>query len=353
MRVSAETFNQMKACVYIKTAKRGRSRGACLSLIKHCLSEGRSEPEYDDGNSRVVVLDAYGMAGQPDATRPADIRDNLLRNNHDSKSKDTAKHVVISVEDIADLAKRKAAMRVLRKMAFLFLKTYAPGCAAIAFGHLDRCHPHIHLCIANSDGSRALNWQPDTLRQMQSMVWLSRDLATIVQSGRRKPGKAKHEPYPGVRLSLAAELASLPQAELEQIPWEWRGSTRVFIFKKRRIRERTILREAERLRVEETTKQKVKNENDNRNGIGGRDTIGVMEPPATTAAGEMETVGRRNPPVATNRAAIAGKLDASGIANLAIVAPLAGALERLKSERSARCNEYPPTTPDISGPGDN
>ena len=260
MLVSAETFNQMKACIYIKTAKRGRSRGACLSLIKHCLSEGRGVAEYDDGNSRVVVLDAFGMAGQPDASRPADIRDNLLRNNHDSKSKDVAKHVVISVEDIADLAKRKAAMRVLRKMAFLFLKTYAPGCAAIAFGHLDKNHPHIHLAIENSDGSRALDWKPDTLRQMQSMVWLSRDLATIVQSGRRKPGKAKHEPYPGVRLSLAAELAGLPQAELEQIPWEWRGSPRVFIYKKRRIRERTILREAERLRVEQTNKQKVNNE---------------------------------------------------------------------------------------------
>lgn len=343
----------VKACVYIKNARRGRGRGQCLSLVKHCLGEGRSVREIDDGQSRVAGVFMSGMAGQPDISNPRAMRDNLLRLNHAGKSKEMAKHIVLSIEDTTDPAARKAAVRVLRRMTFEFLKLYAPGCASLAFIHLDRKHPHAHLVVANSNGERSIHWTPKMLREMQSMSWLSNDLSLMVQSGRKRGGYAVHNAYPLARLSLAAELASLPQAELEQIPWEWRGATRVFCYKKRRIRERTILREAERLRVEETTKQKKTHENDNRNGIGGRHTIGTVEPPAITTTGEMETVGRRNPPVATNRAAIAVELAASGIANHPTFTPLAVALEKLKNERKRQRNEDTVATPDITGPGDN
>ena len=233
----------MKCCVYIKNAKRGRGRGQTLTLIKHCLGEGRSDREIDDGNSRVDAVLEQGLVGQPDSGNPREMRDNLLRLNHASKSKQMAKHVVLSIEDTTDPAARRAAARILRRMTFEFLKAYAPGCASLAFVHLDRAHPHCHLIIANSDGERAIHWTPKMIREMQSMTWLSRDLSTLVESGRKGHRRAYHNAYPLARLSLAAELAALPTAELEKISWVQRGSTRVFMYKNRRIRERTIIKE--------------------------------------------------------------------------------------------------------------
>ena len=237
----------MKCCVYIKNAKRGRGRGQTLTLIKHCLGEGRSDREIDDGKSRVDAVLEQGLVGQPDSGNPREMRDNLLRLNHASKSKQMAKHVVLSIEDTTDPAARRAAARILRRMTFEFLKAYAPGCASLAFVHLDRAHPHCHLIIANSDGERAIHWTPKMIREMQSMTWLSRDLSTLVESGRKGHRRAYHNAYPLARLSLAAELAALPTAELEKISWVQRGSTRVFLYKDRRIRERTIKKERNKL----------------------------------------------------------------------------------------------------------
>jgi hypothetical protein len=237
----------MKCCVYIKNAKRGRGRGQTLTLIKHCIGEGRSVREVDDGKSRVDAIIAQGLAGQPDSKNPRAMRDNLLRLNHGGKSKEVAKHVVLSFEDETNPAARRAAARILRRMTFEFLKTYAPGCASLAFVHLDRAHPHCHLIIANSNGERAIHWTPKMIREMQSMTWLSRDLSTLVESGRKGHRRAVHDAYPHARLSLAAELAALPTAELEKISWVQRGSTRVFMYKGRRIRERTIERERNKL----------------------------------------------------------------------------------------------------------
>ena len=233
----------MKCCVYIKNARRGRGRGQTLTLIKHCLGEGRSDREIDDGKSRVDAVLEQGLVGQPDSGNPREMRDNLLRLNHASKSKEQAKHVVLSFEDTTDPAARRAAARILRRMTFEFLKAYAPGCASLAFVHLDRAHPHCHLIIANSDGERAIHWTPKMIREMQSMTWLSRDLSTLVESGRKGHRRAYHNAYPLARLSLAAELAAMPTAELEKISWVQRGSTRVFMYKNRRIRERTIIKE--------------------------------------------------------------------------------------------------------------
>ena len=243
MRVPVVAYNDMKACVYIKNAKRGRGRGQCLTLIKHCMGEGRSIREVDDGQSRVAGLYMSGLAGQPDGKNPRAMRDNLLRLNHAGKSKEMAKHIVLSIEDTTDPAARRAAARILRRMAFEFLKIYAPGCASLAFIHLDRKHPHAHLIIANSNGERSLHWTPKILREMQSMSWLSQDLSTVVQSGRKGGGFTVHNAYPLARLSVAAELAALPPAELEKISWVRRGNTRVFTYKGRRVRERTIERE--------------------------------------------------------------------------------------------------------------
>jgi hypothetical protein len=237
----------MKACVYIKKARRGRGRGQCLSLVKHCLGEGRSVREIDDGQSRVAGVLMSGLAGQPDKTNPRSMRDNLLRLNHAGKSKEMAKHIVISIEDTIDPAARRAAVRVLRRMAFQFLKAYAPGCASLAFIHTDRKHPHLHLIVANSNGERSIHWTPNMIRQMQSMTWLSRDLSTLVESGRKSHRRAVHDAYPHARLSLAAELAALPAADLEKISWVQRGSTRVFMYKDRRIREKTIEKERKKL----------------------------------------------------------------------------------------------------------
>jgi hypothetical protein len=124
MRIFAFSTDYMKALVYIKGARCGRGRGACLALLKHCLGEGRGVKEFDDGKTRVSAVDAYNMVGQPDTTRPGEIRDNLLRLNHDTKSKELAKHIVLSVEDTTDPDARKLAVRVLRRMAFEFLKRY-------------------------------------------------------------------------------------------------------------------------------------------------------------------------------------------------------------------------------------
>lgn len=249
----AVAYNEMKCCVYIKTARRGRGRGQTLTLLKHCAGEGRSIREVDDGQSRVAGVYMSGLAGQPDIGNPRAMRDNLLRLNHGGKAKEVAKHVVLSFEDTPDPKARRAAARLLRRMAFEFLKMYAPGCASLAFVHLDRQHPHAHLVIANSDGERALHWTPKVLREMQSMTWLSQDLSTMVQSGRKGNRRAVHNAYPLARLSLAAELAALPLAELEKISWVQRGSTRVFFYKERRIRERTINKERTKLYATEPT----------------------------------------------------------------------------------------------------
>jgi hypothetical protein len=316
----------MKACVYIKTAKRGRGRAQTLSLIKHCIGEGRSQREIDDGQSRVALIEAFGLVGSLDEYKLGALRDNLLRQNHDSKSKEAAKHVVLSVEDTLDPAARRAALRILRRMAMEFLKVYAPGCAALAFAHNDRKHPHLHLVIANSNGYRALNWKPKVLRQMQSMEWLSKDLQIVVQSGRRASRKVSHEPYPTAKLSLAAELAALPKAELEKISWEVRGNTRVFTYKGRRVRERTVERERER----------ISNETIARHRAAGGVSPGTPATPGTAdARGATTDACRGDDTPAAGSGTAAGHRPCPGT-NPAANPLLAQALQWLRQERRQR-----------------
>lgn len=243
---------KMKVCVYIKKST-DRGRGKCLSLIKHCLGEGRGEKEFDDGKSRVASVDACGLVGASNTANPAAMRDNLLRHHHGGRSKELAKHIVLSGADESDPEKRRAAFRILRRLAFLFLKTYAPGCASLAFVHTDKKHPHIHLIVCNSDSERSLHWTPTMLREMQSMIWITKDLAKLVQPGRKQHRKAVHDAYPLARLTLAAELAAMPLEELEKIPWYQRGNTRVFLYKQRKIRERTINREREKNEIKSSS----------------------------------------------------------------------------------------------------
>ena len=332
--IAQKTDTTMKACIYIKRS-RGRGRGATLSLLKHCLSEGRGKKEINDGKSRVVAADSYGLAGAVDASKPGELRDNLLRQNHDGKSKEVAKHVVLSVEDTIDPAARRAAIRVLRRLASEFLKMYAPGCAALAFAHNDRRHPHLHLIIANSDGARALHWQPKMLRQMQSMEWLSRDLQTIVQSGRKKSRKVSHEPYPGAKLTLAAELAQLPREELEKISWEIRGNTRVFTYKGRRVRERTVERERTKLNYE-TTKNKPTA--DIPSGTAGTSR--------TAAPREEATIGRGDQPDVATALAVASE-HRPGAGSNSATHQLVVALGQLEKERERRNNRI--DAPEITG----
>jgi hypothetical protein len=133
------------------------------------------------------------------------------------------------------------------------LKTYAPGCASLAFVHTDKKHPHIHLIVCNSDSERSLHWTPTMLREMQSMTWIANDLAKLVQPGRKNHRKAVHDAYPLARLTLAAELAAMPMEELEKIPWYYRGNTRVFFYKQRKIRERTINKEREKNEIKSSS----------------------------------------------------------------------------------------------------
>ena len=321
----------MKACIYIKKS-RGRGRGQTLALLKHCAGEGRSTKEIDDGRSRVVAIDAYGLVGNVDAKRMAELRDNLLRQHHGGRSKELAKHVVLSCQDTIDPVARRAAIRVLRRAAYEFLKTFSPGCAALAFSHNDRLHPHVHLIISNSDSNRSLHWQPKLLRKMQSMEWLSRDLQLVVQSGRRKPGKAVHNPYPKAKLTLAQELATMPESELEKIPWAWRGNTRVFLWKKRRIRERTINKERERL----------KNETISRISEHGEIHERTTNPLDATHPREPSLVGRRN----KNSATVAGPTSRlHGVAQATTGGPnfiLTGALKKLKGQREQRQPGFEP-----------
>jgi hypothetical protein len=84
----------MRACVFIKNSGR-RGRGQTLALLKHCLGEGRSVKEIDDGKSRVAAIDSVGLVGGLDAAKPSALRDNLLRHHHGGRSKELAKHIVI------------------------------------------------------------------------------------------------------------------------------------------------------------------------------------------------------------------------------------------------------------------
>ena len=252
MCVAPVPTDKMKVCVYIKKSP-NRGRGKCLSLIKHCLGEGRGEREIDDGKSRVASAESYGLAGASNTANPAAMRDNLLRHHHGGRSKELAKHIVLSGADETDPEKRRAAFRILRRLAFLFLKTYAPGCASLAFVHKDKKHTHLHLIVCKSDSERSLHWTPNILREMQSMTWIANDLAKLVQPGRKNHRKAVHDAYPLARLTLAAELAAMPMEELEKIPWYQRGNTRVFLYKQRKIRERTINKEREKNEIKSSS----------------------------------------------------------------------------------------------------
>ena len=79
------------------------------------------------------------------------------------------------------------------------------------------------------------------------------DLAKLVQPGRKNHRKAVHDAYPLARLTLAAELAAMPMEELERIPWYQRGNTRVFLYKQRKIRERTINKEREKNEIKSSS----------------------------------------------------------------------------------------------------
>jgi hypothetical protein len=319
----------MKACIYIKRAKRGRGRGQTLALLKHCGGEGRSAKEIDDGQSRVAAMDAYGLAGGVDTAKMGELRDNLLRQHHGGRSKELSKHLVISCEDTLDPAARRAAIRILRRVAKEFLRVYAPGCSALAFAHNDRLHPHIHLVISNSNGEKSLHWTPNELRRMQSMEWLAKDLQTALQSGRKKSRKAIRNPYPGAKLTLAAELAAMPADELEKISWVKRGNTRVFTYKNRRVRERLIERERQQYenaqRYNGTDEHPAESqETSGRPGIGN-----------STADG-----GRNQPAPATGSDVADGNSMGDKPAN-ALNRALAQTLQKLQKERGQRRVEFP------------
>jgi hypothetical protein len=233
----------MKCQAYIKTAAKGRGRGATLSLVKHCLSEGRCTKEIIDGDTRLSDVAGFEMPGFLDINNPAALRDNLLRQHHGGLSKELCKHVVLSFEDVQDPEQRKLAFKLLRKVTHQFLRLYAPGCSALMFSHSDRNHPHCHILLCNGTGIRALHWSPKQLKELQGMLWLSKDLQGLVTSGRGGHRKAIHRPYPTAKLTILSELAKLSPEDLEKIPWEIRGNTRVFLYRNRRVRERTIDKE--------------------------------------------------------------------------------------------------------------
>jgi hypothetical protein len=323
----------MKACIYIKKAKRGRGRGQTLALLKHCVGEGRSVKEIDDGASRVAAIDAYGLAGGVNMAKMGDLRDNLFRQHHGGKSKELSKHIVISCEDTLDPAARRAAIRILRRAAMGFLRVYAPGCAALVFAHNDRLHPHVHMVISNSNGEKSLHWTPNELRRMQSMEWLAKDLQTVLQSGRKKSRKAIRNPYPGAKLSLAAELAAMPADELEKISWVKRGNTRVFTFKGRRVRERLIERERQ------------KHETTQRHNTTVEVLTGTSETPglAGTRATPPKSSGSDTAP--STGSDVADGNQPSAMANYPLPRSLAKTLQALQDERRNRRVEFP--TPEI------
>ena len=319
----------MKACIYIKKAKRGRGRGQTLALLKHCGGEGRSAKEIDDGQSRVAAIDAYGLAGGVDMDKMGELRDNLLRQHHGGKSKELTKHIVISCEDTFDPAARRAAIRILRRAAMEFLKVYAPGCSALTFAHNDRLHPHIHLVISNSNGEKSLHWTPNELRQMQAMEWLAKDLQTVLQSGRKKSRKAIRKPYPGAKLTLAAELAAMPAAELEKISWVKRGNTRVFTYKDRRVRERLIEQERQR------------HENEQRHNR----TPARLDEPQTTPerpdTGAATVDSGRNPTAPAVGTELAEGNKRGGLLPTPLHRALAQTLQSLQKERGQRHVKFP------------
>ena len=89
---------------------------------------------------------------------------------HHGKGK-LLRHVVLSLEDCLDPLLRRSWFSRLEKMAFDFMRRFAPNSRFIGIGHGDRVHTHAHLLISNSDGRRTLDWSPSMVKEMQSMSW--------------------------------------------------------------------------------------------------------------------------------------------------------------------------------------
>ena len=241
----------MKLIVAIKSACR-RPR----SLIRHCLlPKGRAGREVEglrtDGHRVVQVLNGMeaGTIGSPAVTAR-----NLCGDVPEGRA--PLRHVVISAEDTATPESRLGAFECLAVAAQAWIKAYAPNSNFLAVSHDDRCHPHIHLLLANSDRSHEesrLAWSPGTVSKMQSLAFVSESTREtyLLESGRHR-GVTRRErgglPYPGAHLD-ALKLAQMSDKEIKH--YETRneltigrrnkaGAITSVVFQGRRIRLSTI-----------------------------------------------------------------------------------------------------------------
>lgn len=152
----------MKAIVAIKSSPSDPRR-----LLAHCYREhGR---EADEVPCEDRVLELFGQI-EGVITRQAKVDCRSLLSHHHGSGK-LVRHVVISGEDCADPTTRIDFLERLKKMAFEYIDTFAPGATFLGVLHQDRLHPHVHLLINNSVNGRTLNFSPKLLKEMQSMSW--------------------------------------------------------------------------------------------------------------------------------------------------------------------------------------
>jgi hypothetical protein len=132
----------MKGIVSIKA-----SPARPVELLRHTYrAHGREQDEIDVQDRVVQIL--HNLDGIALRDPIGDVR-SLLSEHHGQGR--MVRHVILSLEDCADLKQREEAFHKLKVMIQDFSKTYCPDSKWIGVIHQDRLHPHAHLVVANSD----------------------------------------------------------------------------------------------------------------------------------------------------------------------------------------------------------
>ena len=185
----------------------GRDTKKPVSLLRHVYRpHGKWKDEVVSSDRVVAVINGLD-AGCPVRNPRTDLH--ALLANHHGRGR-THRHVVLSLEDTYGARNRKRAFLALAKLARLYCRQFARDCQWIGVIHQDRRHPHLHLVIANSDGTRCLDWGRDMLKAMQEITSWAHGVDVVSGKGsglvRSSPGRS---PYTLPKRGRVNDLATL------------------------------------------------------------------------------------------------------------------------------------------------
>jgi hypothetical protein len=147
------------------------SRQKAWRVLEHFYGEGDYKPERDI-TSRIVPGHYRLEAGFP--TRDPHFDSRLLLARHHGTGKEV-RHLIFSTREMPDASPTQYmhALAGVVAVAMDFLAKEVPNHDFILQPHIDRYHPHCHVALCASNGSKCVDWSPKDLIRFQGMEFVS------------------------------------------------------------------------------------------------------------------------------------------------------------------------------------